>query len=142
MVLQRSAATRRVTCIVGLMFFVGTTLELASVASAASVPGAPTDVTVEVEARSATLTFLPPESDGGSPITKYRATCVSGDGGATRIKADTESPLTVGMLTSGASYACTVTAANALGISTPSAPSETFSVPTAPASTPPEISTI
>jgi hypothetical protein len=54
-------------------------------------------------------------ANNGSPVTGYTASCASGNGGVTRAKSGTRSPLTVTGLTAGKRYACTVTATNARG---------------------------
>ena len=91
---------------------------------AATVPGAPVftpgTVTHPV-ATSATVPFTAPTSTGGSPITTYTLTCVSSTGGATVAVNGASSPLTATGLTAGATYTCTVTATNAIGVSAPSA---------------------
>jgi len=81
--------------------------------SAATVPGAPTAVNASAGDTRATITFGAPASDGGSAITSYAARCTAGSGSASASGA--ASPLVVGSLTNGMSYACTVTAANAIG---------------------------
>jgi hypothetical protein len=65
----------------------------------------------------ATIAFTAPASDGGSPITGYTATCNPGAVSAT----GAASPLLVTGLANGTAYACSVTAANAVGASVASA---------------------
>ncbi len=70
-------------------------------------PGAPTSVSAIGGNGKVTLSFLPPPSDGGLPITTYVAACgihhVTGTG----------SPLVVAGLTNGTTYSCSVQAINA-----------------------------
>jgi hypothetical protein len=92
----------------------------------ATVPGAPAIGTATAGNTQATVTFTTPASNGGSAITGYTVTCLSGPVTATRAA----SPITVTGLTNGTLYSCLVTATNAAGTSAPSA---TVSVtPTAP----------
>lgn len=103
-----------------------------------SVPGAPTIGTATLSGTDASVQFTPPASSGGSALT-YTATCTSGDGGATLSATGAGSPLIVPGLTPGHAYTCTVTAANSLGTSPPSGPSNEIAVPAeqgAPASGP------
>lgn len=94
------------------------------------LPGAPTGTTATTpSAQETSVAFSAPGSDGGFPVQSYTATCASGDGGETRTGTAASSPITVGSLSRGASYACTVTATNAVGASTPSVASASFTVP-------------
>ena len=104
-----------------------------SVASAmpVSVPGAPTNVTATAGDGYASVSFTPPASNGGSPITSYTVT--ANPGGATT--SGSSSPLTVSGLADGTSYSFTVTATNALGTSAPSTASNSVT-PTASVSAP------
>ena len=77
----------------------------------ATVPGAPTGVTAASGNGSATLTFAPPVSTGGAPVSGYTASCLPGTASAN----GTASPLTVTGLTNGTLYTCRVTASNAIG---------------------------
>jgi hypothetical protein len=66
--------------------------------------------------QQATISFLPPLDNGGSPVTSYTVT--SNPGGMTA--SGPASPITVSGLTNGVSYTFTVVAANANGTSQPS----------------------
>ena len=77
----------------------------------ATVPGAPTSVAATPGNGSADFQFNPPASDGGAAIIDYTVLCTPGNvqvtGGA--------APLTLGGLTNGSSYSCSVRARNGLG---------------------------
>jgi C1A family cysteine protease len=90
-----------------------------------TVPSAPTGVSATAGDAQATVSFSPPASDGGSPITSYTVT--SNPDGRTAI--GSSSPLTVTGLTNGTSYTFTVTATNAAGTGPASAPSNSV-IPT------------
>jgi YVTN family beta-propeller protein len=83
----------------------------------ATSPGAPTIGTATAGNAQATISFTPPASDGGSPITSYTVT--SNPGGITATGA--ASPLTVTGLTNGTAYTFTVTATNTAGTGSASA---------------------
>ena len=106
-----------------------------SVASAeavpATLPGAPAQPTVTHSNTSISVAFVAPASNG-SPITGYTASCTSSDGGATGSNTGAGSPISVGSLTNGDTYTCTVFATNASGDGPPSVASAT----TVPATTP------
>ena len=76
-----------------------------------------------------TVSWTAPADDGGSPILGYLAT--ADPGGATCSPVSGLTTCTVPGLTNGTAYTFTVTARNAVGISTPSAPSTTIT-PVAP----------
>lgn len=98
-----------------------------NIAITATVPTAPVISLAAPGNGLATVAFALPTTDGGSPITNYRATCNPGNfftnGGG--------SPLVVSGLSNGSIYTCTVTATNAVG-----------SVTSAPASVTPTNGTI
>jgi hypothetical protein len=91
-------------------------------------PGAPTKVTATAGNAQATVSFAPPASNGGSPITGYTVTSnpgfLTGQGAG--------SPLTVTGLTNGTTYAFTVTATNSAGTGPPSGPSTQVTPATVP----------
>jgi hypothetical protein len=86
-----------------------------------SAPTAPATPTVARGDTKIGVFFSPPSDNGGSPITSYTASC-SGSG-PPGFNTGPGSPITVGGLTDGATYTCTVTATNAFGTSAPSPPS-------------------
>ncbi|WP_183099108.1 fibronectin type III domain-containing protein [Nocardioides pelophilus] len=102
-------------------------------AHAATVPGPPTNVIgTKASATSAQVSFSPPASDGGAPITSYTAQCTSTNGGNPGTGSGSGSPLTVGSLSAGATYQCRVHATNSVGPGPLSAPSPTFVLTTLP----------
>jgi len=101
---------------------------------AATTPGAPTITSVTLGTNAGIVNFTP-GSSGGTAVTGYTATCTSSDGGATQTGTGGSSPITVGSLTNGNTYTCTVTATNPIGDSPASAASSSFvavSSPSAP----------
>ncbi len=82
----------------------------------ATVPDAPIIGTATAGTGQATITFTPPASNGGHPITLY--TVLSSPGGLSAT--GTTSPLTVTGLTNNISYSFTVAATNDVGTSLPS----------------------
>ncbi|MDQ1382985.1 MAG: hypothetical protein QOG65_364, partial [Actinomycetota bacterium] len=97
----------------------------------ATVPGAPTSVTVSLSGATASVAFTAPASNGGSAITGYSASCASSNQGVTKTGTGT-SPITVAGLTPGKTYTCTVAATNQYGTGTRSAPSSPFTVANVP----------
>ena len=86
---------------------------------AQTVPGAPTAVVAVAGNGQATVSFVPPADNGGSPITSYTVT--SSPSGITASGAG--SPIVVTGLLETRSYTFTVTATNAQGTGPASAPS-------------------
>jgi hypothetical protein len=85
----------------------------------ASVPDAPTGASAQGGDSQATITFTPPDSDGGDEILYYTVT--SSPGGLT---ASSGVPsITIGGLTNGVAYTFTVSATNGVGTSLESSPS-------------------
>ncbi len=93
-------------------------------------PGAPTSVARVTGDASVTVSWNPPDLDGGSPITGYTVTAAPG--GATCQW--TEGPLTciVTGLTNGTAYTFAVTATNIFGTGSPSNPTPPISPRTVP----------
>jgi titin len=98
----------------------------ASAASAAVIvgtPGPPPKPTiVKTAAGSLKVSFTAPAANGAA-ITSYTATCTSSNGGITRSKSATASPITVTTLSAGKTYTCTARATNSRGTGPPSPPS-------------------
>ncbi len=77
----------------------------------ATVPGPPTGVRATAGVGRATISFNPPASDGGSPVTSYIVTSIPGGITAT----GRHSPITVKGLTNGTAYTFAVRARNKVG---------------------------
>ncbi len=128
----------------------GTICPLGSIAGP-GLPGAPTSPAATGGDSSATVTWSPPDSDGGSPITGYNVYEGTTAGGESTTPVNS-SPLSataasdlITSLTNGTSYFFTVTAINAVGegpasaevTATPTAAGPTLpGAPTSPAATP------
>jgi hypothetical protein len=95
----------------------------------AAVPDAPAEVTAVRGDRSATVSWVAPVEDGGSPVTGYTVT--GSPGGLTTTVAGDVTTATVGGLANGTSYTFTVTAMNAAG-SSPVSSSSNAVVPAGP----------
>ena len=93
-------------------------------------PDAPTLNSVTPGPGNATLVFSAPVNNGGAAISGYTATCVA-SGEATRTSFGSGTPLTVGALTGGVLYSCSLTATNAAGFT--SSASASLTVTPAPA---------
>lgn len=70
-------------------------------ALAGNVPGAPTITTATAGPGEAIVSFTPPSSDGGSPITAYTVACTPVGGGAPVTGSGSGSPILVSGLTTG-----------------------------------------
>jgi len=78
-------------------------------------PIAPTNLMVTVGDSSATLTFVPPTSDGGSPIINYEYSLDDGRSWVVRSPQSVSSPMTISGLTNGTAYRLRLRAVNASG---------------------------
>jgi large repetitive protein len=101
------------------------------------VPSAPLDVSAVADpgtVASATVSFAPPASDGGSPVASYTVTATDQTNPARggQIANGSSTPIAVSGLTNGDSYNFTVTATNSTGIGPPSAASTPVTMPTVP----------
>lgn len=94
----------------------------------ANVPNQPINPIAVAGNAQATITFTPPVSDGGSPITSYTVT--SNPEGITAT--GSSSPITVTGLTNGTAYTFTVIATNTIGNSLPSSISNSVTPVTIP----------
>jgi hypothetical protein len=98
----------------------GFNLNSARVPSAGpTAPDPPTLNGISAGPGSATLSFTAPANNGGSAITGYLASCAA-SGQPTRSAGGTASPLTVGGLTPGVAYSCSIAAGNSVGTGTAS----------------------
>lgn len=84
-------------------------------APAATVPGAPTGVTATPGNAQATVTWTPPASTGGSPITGYSVRVFTGTTQVGAARPATGTSLVVSGLTNGRAYTFDVAAINAVG---------------------------
>ncbi len=100
----------------------------------ATVPDAPVDITATGGNAQASISFSPPDNDGGSTITQYTVTAsdstTPANGG--QVVSGAGSPIVVTGLTNGDGYTFTVTATNADGTGETSAPSNTVVPATVP----------
>lgn len=88
--------------------------------SQSTVPGAPRNAAATPLNARATVQWAAPESDGGSPVLRYRVTAVPG--GATATVDAPATTASIGGLVNGTAYTFTVTAVNAVGEGAASAP--------------------
>ena len=100
----------------------------------ATVPSAPLNVVATAGNASATVSFAPPSTNGGSAITHYTVT-VTPAGGTDQQAGTAATTRWITGLVNGTSYTFTVTAHNALGPGPASAPSNAV-VPSVPAGPP------
>ena len=104
------------SCAVQAQNAVGSSLSsTASSVMLASVPGAPTNLSLTSNAAAATITgtFTAPSNNGGSPITNYYMLCTDTLNGWTT--ASWGSPITVPTYFGVTTYSCVVQATNAYG---------------------------
>jgi hypothetical protein len=99
---------------------VGNTTSITTTVTVAntSAPGVPTAVAASPGDNQAVVSFDPPASNGGSPITHYTVTANPGG----LMASGTTSPITVPTLSNGVAYTFNVTATNGVGTGEPSAP--------------------
>jgi hypothetical protein len=95
----------------GSVFFVPPTAAPSPAPPLLSSPSAPTSVSAVAGKEAAAVSFLPPSTDGGSPITGYTVTASPGGASAS----GSGSPIIVHGLTNGQQYTFTVTATNGVG---------------------------
>ena len=95
-----------------------------------TAPGAPSGVVATADIRSASVSWVAPASDGGSPITGYTV-YISPPTPAAFVTV-TGTAASVAGLANGASYAFTVAASNAVGTGPASSPSDPVSTPDLP----------
>src|SRR5262249_41793390 len=79
-----------------------------------TVPNTPAAPVVAGGNQQVVITVTPP-FNGGSAITGYTAQCTSSNGGAPGSATNATSPITVGSLTNGKTYTCSVYATNVAG---------------------------
>ena len=115
------------TCAATATNVMGTSVPTPDSASfvAGQVPDAPVVTGVTRGVNVVTVAFTTPW-DGSNTIRSYTATCTSSDGGTARANQGATSPITVGYLTNGNTYSCTVHAINSIGSSDESDPSDSF----------------
>lgn len=103
----------------------------AALSTPAGLAAAPTGATVTQAGgrRDVLVAFTPPALTGGYPIHHFKAVCTSSTGGTTRSGAATQHPALVTGLTAGATYRCSVQAANSAGLGPASARSAAYIVP-------------
>jgi len=89
----------------------------------ANPPGAPTITSVTAAKHSIVIAFTAPADNGGAKITRYRAKCVSSDGGKAGGGNSRHLQIRARGVVGGKTYTCTVVARNQAGAGPASAPS-------------------
>jgi titin len=126
--------TKNYNCTVAAVNAKGTGIGATKSSIVPGLPTVPRSVSaVPVDEGVASVKFTAPAFNGGAGIIGYGATCTSSNGGATKSKTGTGSPLTVAGMTDGKTYTCKVTAKTSKGTG-PSAASSAFKsgAPSAP----------
>jgi hypothetical protein len=98
----------------------------------AAKPGVPTKVAAVRGNEAATVSYLPPKNNGGSPITGYTVTTKPADVPPLVVLGNIAKPITVTGLTNGKAYTFKVMATNAVGTGAASAASNRVTPATVP----------
>ncbi len=108
------ATTKTYSCVVRAASAAGlSSFSARSKSFVVGAPAAPTGVNaLKTGAGRLEVTFAPGATNGAA-ITKYTATCTSSDGGVTKARVGSRSPVVVTALTATKLYTCTVSATNA-----------------------------
>jgi hypothetical protein len=96
----------------------GSASNIAASSANITVAGAPTLVSLSAADASLIAVFSAPGSNGGAVVSAYSLQCVTG--GTIKNASGPSSPISISGLSNGASYSCTLTASNAVGVSAPS----------------------
>jgi hypothetical protein len=107
-------------CTVGTSVTQSVTAMFSLANAAPAKPGAPLIAAAKPGPGSAAISFTPPASEGSSPVIRYDASCQA-TGLSSATASGTVSPIVVRKLSPRRSYACTVSAVNSVGASSPSA---------------------
>jgi len=122
-------------CVVTRVTPAGTSADSGAVTvTPATVPGAPTLTDAIGGDTTATIGFTAPATDGGSPITGYRVSCIAGEKLAKRDTGPDARSVLVAGLVNGTAYGCSVAAVNDVGAGAASA-TQTVTALAAPVST-------